>query len=240
MDKKAIQTIRMMGYFIDATVRIIEEEGIENVTIRKVSDLAGYNSATIYNYFGDLSHLIFFASLKVLRKYTRALPAYMEKGNNPLEKYLLLWECFCQYSFSEPQIYYAIFSSDVGGDPKELMDEYYDLFPDDLDHLPPDLKPMFLESNITNRDRIAMKKCVEAGYIKEANAEHIHEMIKLMWQGMLTLVLNHRYDYTADEATKITMNYIKELVENANKFSFHVKLDSQEGLFSFQKPPQTD
>lgn len=220
LDKKAIQTIRMMGYFIDATVRIIEEEGIDNVTIRKVSDLAGYNSATIYNYFNELSHLIFFASLKIMKKYTKALPAYMAKGVNSLEKYLLLWECFCEYSFDEPQIYHAIFSSDLGGDPKELIDEYYDLFPDDLDNLSVDLKPMFLESNLTNRDRIAMEKCVNEGYIKKENAEGVNEMTKLVWQGMLTLVLNQRYNYSGKEATNITMKYIKEIVRNANQFSF--------------------
>lgn len=224
MDNKAIQNLRMMGYFIEATVQIIDEEGIENVTIRKVSDLAGYNSATLYNYFSELSHLVFYASLRILKKYTDALPAYMAKGDNPLEKYLLLWECFCQYSFNEPQIYHAIFSSDVGGGSKELMDEYYDQFPDDLDNLPPDLKPIFLEFNLTNRDRIAMEKCVQAGYIKEANAEHVHEMTRLIWQGMLTLVLNRRYDYSATEATEITMKYIKEIVENANTFTFDYKL----------------
>lgn len=41
----------MWKYFVDATAEIIEEEGVENVTIRKVADRAGYNSATIYNYF---------------------------------------------------------------------------------------------------------------------------------------------------------------------------------------------
>ncbi|SDI60403.1 TetR/AcrR family transcriptional regulator [Natribacillus halophilus] len=228
MDKKAIQTIRMMRYFIDATVQIIEEEGFENVTIRKVSDLAGYNSATIYNYFSELSHLIFYASLQFLRKYAAALPAYMAKGNNPLEKFLLMWECFCQYSFAEPHIYHAIFSSDVGGGSKELMDEYYDQFPDDLDDLPSDLRPMLLEFNMTNRERIAMAACVQAGYIKEEHAEHIQEMIKLIWQGMLTLVLNRRYDYSAEEATEMTMKYIREIVENANTFSFGFALDQRE------------
>lgn len=216
-----------MGYFIEATVQIIEEEGIENVTIRKVSDLAGYNSATIYNYFGELSHLIFYASLRILKKYTDALPAYMAQGRNPLEKYLLLWECFCHYSFHEPQIYHAIFSSDVGGGSKELMDEYYDQFPDDLSNLPPDLKPMVLEFNLTNRDRIAIEQCVQNGYIKAESAEHVQEMTKLIWQGMLTLVLNRRYNYSADEATDKTMTYITEILENANTFSFKSHLNHQ-------------
>ena len=49
----------MWKYFVDATAEIIEEEGLENVTIRKVADKAGYNSATIYNYFSEISHLLF-------------------------------------------------------------------------------------------------------------------------------------------------------------------------------------
>lgn len=209
----------MMGFFINATAEIIEKEGIENVTIRKVSDLAGYNSATIYNYFEDLSVLIFFASMKLSKKYTDALPEYMARGKNPLEKYLLLWECFCHYSFEEPHIFHAIFSSNIGNR-KELMDEYYDLFPDDLDNLPKDLKPMFLERNLTNRDRIALQKCVEADYIRKENAEHINEMTKLIWLGMLNMILNNRYDYNTEEASKITMRYIEQIVKNANHYDF--------------------
>lgn len=59
MKNKEIQMGRMWKYFVDATAEIIEEEGLENVTIRKVADKAGYNSATIYNYFSEVSHLIF-------------------------------------------------------------------------------------------------------------------------------------------------------------------------------------
>lgn len=51
LDKKFKQRVRMIKYFIDATIEIIEKEGYEGVTIRKVADIAGYNSATIYNYF---------------------------------------------------------------------------------------------------------------------------------------------------------------------------------------------
>ncbi|WP_224773516.1 TetR/AcrR family transcriptional regulator [Metabacillus idriensis] len=220
MDKKAIHTIRMMGFFIDATAQIIEEEGIENVSIRRVSDLAGYNSSTIYNYFGDLTVLIFFASMKIFKKYTDALPEYMAKGKNPLEKYLLHWECFCDYSFKEPQIFHAIFSSDIGGNHEKLMNEYYDLFPNDLDTLPNDIKHLMLERNLTNRDRIALQKCVEAGYIKEENTEHITQMTKMIWMGMHNMVLNNRYAYSPEEASKITMKYVKEIIKLANVFDF--------------------
>lgn len=35
-----------MSYFINATIELMEKEGIENLTIRKVAEQAKYNSAT--------------------------------------------------------------------------------------------------------------------------------------------------------------------------------------------------
>lgn len=45
---------RVMAYFINATIELMEEIGIENLTIRKVAERAKYNSATLYNYFACL------------------------------------------------------------------------------------------------------------------------------------------------------------------------------------------
>ena len=46
-DKKYLQKKRIIKYFIDAVKQIQEEEGLQSVTIRKVADIAGYNSATL-------------------------------------------------------------------------------------------------------------------------------------------------------------------------------------------------
>ena len=52
--------------FINAAAEIMEEEGVESLTLRKVSGRAGYNSATLYNYFNDLEHLVACASVRWL------------------------------------------------------------------------------------------------------------------------------------------------------------------------------
>ncbi|GAB7388153.1 TetR/AcrR family transcriptional regulator [Bacillaceae bacterium] len=220
MDKKEIQTMRMMRYFIDATVQIIKEEGIENVTIRKIADLAGYNSATIYNYFQEVSHLIFFAAMTFLKRYTDALPAYIARGKTPLERFLLIWECFCKFSFEEPKIYQAIFASNLGDHPENLLKNYYTIFPTDIMNLPEELLPMVLESNLSERSKIALRKCVEEGYIKKENVDEIVELTNLIWHGMLSLLLNYRTHYTPEEAAKVTMKYIRQIVLNANHFEF--------------------
>ncbi|MBB5173734.1 TetR/AcrR family transcriptional regulator [Texcoconibacillus texcoconensis] len=221
MEKREIQIIRMRSYFIDATVQIIEEEGIEHVTIRRVADIAGYNSATIYNYFKEVSHLIFFAAMKYLKRYVEALPKFIEVGENAFERFLLVWECFCKYSFEEPKIYHAIFTSDLGGEtPKKLIDEYYDTFPTELVNLPLELKSMFLESSLSKRGIIALEECIVSGHIKEQHAEDINEFCILIWQGMHIMMLNNRRSYTVDEATNVTMKYIRDIVLNAQHFQF--------------------
>lgn len=220
LTKKEIQKNRIMGYFIEATVKIIREEGIDHVTIRKVADLAGYNSATLYNYFQDLSHLIFFAGMTFLKKFTDDLPHYIAKGTNPLETYLLIWECFCKYSFQDPQIYYAIFSANLGGQPDELLKNYYKTFPMDIIDIPEEYLPMVLEGNLSERGRLALQKCVKEGFMLEESSLEVNEMAILTWQGMLTLLLNNRRSYTNEEAAKKAMNYIRQIVLNAHHFSF--------------------
>ena len=58
LDNKELQRKRMITYFVEATCKIIDTDGVEAVTVRKVANLAGYNSATLYNYFDNLNHSI--------------------------------------------------------------------------------------------------------------------------------------------------------------------------------------
>ena len=56
--KVSKQKYRTMRYFIDATKEIAAVEGIDKLTIRNIADRAGYNSATIYNYFESKTELL--------------------------------------------------------------------------------------------------------------------------------------------------------------------------------------
>ncbi|MFC4802278.1 TetR/AcrR family transcriptional regulator [Neobacillus sp. GCM10023253] len=218
--KKKIQMSRMWQYFVEATAEIIEEEGINKITIRKVADKAGYNSATIYNYFSEISHLIFFAAMKFLKPYTDEVSTYMDKGNNPVEKYLLAWECFCKHSFQNPQIFHAVFIMDLGEQPENLLERYYQIYPEELISIPEELKPILFERNMSKRGRSYLELALKEGYIKEENIDAINEITILIWQGMFTNILNNRRQYTPEEAMQMTMNYITEIVRNQAVFNF--------------------
>lgn len=212
MANQALKEYRMRQYFIDAAREIIDTEGLKKITIRKIAEKAGFNSATIYNYFEDLSHLIFFAAMKYLKEYTDDLPNYMSRATNALDEYLQIWECFCYHSFKSPQIYFILFASNLGHLPENIVKNYYTSFPDEINHLPPELLPMLLESDLTRRTQISLKKCLDEGWIDPLDAEAVTERIVAIYLGMLTAYLNHRVRYTAEEAVTRTMEHIRTML----------------------------
>ena len=205
---------RVLKLFIDAATEIIGKEGIEGITIRKVAEITGYNSATIYSYFDNLRQLMFFAAAASLNDYVAEMPGYINGGRNELEKFLLMWECFCRHSFSKPRIYSAVFSDDIGSPPKRLVAHYYELFPEELEKAPQQLHPMLKETDLRRRNLIALSQCTGSGWFARDDVEDVEEAIRLVYQGMLTLVLNRRVDYSTEETVRRTMRHIRKIAHS--------------------------
>lgn len=214
MDNKIIKKRRMMSYFIEAAQEIIENDGIEHVTIRNVAKLAGYNSATLYNYFENLNHLIFFASMKYVKDYLVELPYYIKDCDNSLDKFIKIWECFCYRSFSTPKIYNAIFFGDFTASSDNSIKEYYSIFPEEMDKLPKSLKEMITTGNLYDRDKVILKDCVEEGYILDEDFEEINEMILLIYEGMISRLLSKKSEYSSVEAAKHTIKFIEQTLKS--------------------------
>ncbi len=227
-DQKDIKKIRTIKVFIDAASQIIEEEDIESVTIRKVAKIAGYNSATIYNYFDNCNQLIFFAATKFLKDYVQEMPDYIARGENELEKLILMWECFCLHSFRKPKIFYAIFADDIGGRPGTLLKNYYQLYPEDLGSPPEELIPMLVETRLSRRTSISMEPVLEAGFFSQETASEIDEEIRLVYHGMLSLIINKRIKCEPEEATERTMKHIRKIFYNAVESDNRDQRDIQE------------
>ena len=199
-----------MNYFIEAASQIIEEEGLEAVTIRKVADIAGYNSATLYNYFENLDHLIFFSQLKHLKIYVVHLSDYVRDAKNALEKYFLIWEFFCYHSYQEPLVFHTLFFEKFKQPLRHMMEEYYTLFPEESEGISEDIEPMVMNQDLYKRNMSLLVNCMNEGLLREDHLEGLNEMSLLVYQGMLQRMLAKQSDYTPKEATQRTMKYIKE------------------------------
>ncbi len=213
MDKKEIQRNRIMSYFIDAAAKIIEEEGVDNITIRKVADIAGYNSATLYNYFENIDHLIFFAAMKYMKDYVQNVPKYIKGCKDAVCKYLKVWECFCYYSFTKPEVYFIIFFSKPEESFEHRVEEYYKIYPEDLGEQPKELLPMLLNDNIYERGIGLLESCISEWNIDKDTVFEINEMSHLIYRGMLAKIMNEEIDYTVDEAVIVTIRYIKRIID---------------------------
>ncbi|MBQ6410442.1 MAG: helix-turn-helix transcriptional regulator, partial [Atopobiaceae bacterium] len=58
-----------MATFVKATKEILATEGMDAVSIRRVSSAAGYSSATLYLYFEDMNELIMMSLISNLSTY---------------------------------------------------------------------------------------------------------------------------------------------------------------------------
>lgn len=210
-NNKEIQKKRILMYFIEATSKIIKDDGIENVTIRNVSDLAGYNSATLYNYFEDLEHLIFFTSIKYLEEYNLELSKTINKSDNAYDIFIKTWECFCKFSFKNPKIFYNIFFSKHKDKLSETISEYYNIFPEELGENNGIVLEMLKYKNILDRNKIIMYPLVNDGFIKLENFDIINQTIIYSYQAILhgSVVDN---DKSIEQLTAETIKIIKYLI----------------------------
>lgn len=210
INSKMKKKLRVVEAFIHATHEIIEDEGLEAVTLRKVADLAGYNSATVYNYFNSLEHLIFFACMQYIDDYLIDLSYYLKDSANSLETYFRTWECFCYKSFNLPNVYKAVFFYEHNESSNNEFQEYYALFPSELSKYSSNIKSMLLSGDIHMRDKILLKPCIDEGFIKKEDFEEISDLMILIYEGMLNNVLASKNFLQPVVITKKTLKYMKK------------------------------
>ena len=162
---------KVMTSFIEATEDLMKEDDIDEISIRKIAKRAGYNSATLYYYFEDLEHLILFASIRYLREYTSALAKNIKKDMTTMEKYRTVYETFNHYAFRSPVIFHNMFFGKYSPMLLEVIKEYYDIFPDDLEGHDELLRGLLTQGNMYSRDKQMVDQLVSEGTIEDKKSD---------------------------------------------------------------------
>lgn len=203
----------MLRYFASSAIEILDTEGLEALTIRKIADKAGYNSATLYHYFTNLNHLVFFASIHYLKDYALDLSIYLPGIKDSIKAYLKVWECFCRRSFEQPAIYEMLFFQDFNGiDLNDAIKNYYEVFPNEITKDIQEYSPMLTESNIYRREFIALSKVLKSKNIKlsKKDLQSITEMNVLIYRGMLSeSKAQIHLKISIDDAVNHTVEYMQ-------------------------------
>ena len=176
---------RVMISFIQAAKELIRAQGVENLTVRKVAAKAGYNVATLYNYFEDMEELIVYASMGYLRRYYAELEARLLPSMNALERYRKIYEVFSRHCFAEPEVFYNLFHGKHKKRVEKVIASYYRLFPEELGHHNREVEQMLTNGEMRKRDLAIMPTLVEQGFVKEENVAQTVNLLVRMFQSFL-------------------------------------------------------
>ena len=193
---------RITIYFIEATEKLLRRDGIENLTIRGIATEAGYNSATIYNYFNDLDQLIMFGSLCYLRDYVAELEAKLKPDMRAIEQYRTVYHCFNKHALDDPEIYHHIFFGKYRDQLSSVLDLYYHvLFPNELDHLSKEMQNMLVQGSMTERDKAMIERMVEEKDLRADKAQITSDLVVALHQNFLyeASLKRQGYDRAAHE-----------------------------------------
>jgi len=213
-DKLTLKQKRTMTYFIEATEKLIIEDGIDGLSIRKIATEAGYNSATIYNYFESLEILVLFASVRYLRDYVSDLKSNIKQDMTSLDIYRTIYKIFNKHSFSSPEIFYNIFFGKNSNKLTDIIRQYYEIFPDEIEGQAPSIKMMLTQGDIYKRDKPIMEMLVNEGIINKDKTDIIVELIVRTQESYLLDAFNCKNESEIKLLSEKFMDLFNYLIES--------------------------
>ena len=183
---RAEQRNQIFACFINAASELMENEGMESLTLRRVAKRAGYNSATLYNYFKDLDHLTVYASMKYFEDYNRNLARYLADEQDAFQRFLFMWRFFCASAFRHPHAYYNLFYGKYSGELTEIIHAYYEVFPEELGELDDSVLEMLTCGSLVERNWQMLQPVLEGASLSLEERESMTEIILYCFKELLT------------------------------------------------------
>lgn len=211
--KISIREKRVMDVFITSAKELIDEYGLDNITIRKIADVSGYNSATMYNYFQNLDELLIYASIDYLKEYIIELKEQTKNIKDPIKRYIKVYEVFNKYSFSKPDVYFNIFYGVYSKNLHSILLTYYEIYPESLDGFDDiDVLNMIKNGSILNRDYEVTKVfCEKYNLSKEKLNFIIHTVVRIHSSYLYDIVVDKNINLV--EHSEKFLSFLKTLLE---------------------------
>ena len=100
-----IKSERIKRYFAEIAKKIILEEGIEQVSIRKIAKLAGYSYATIYNHFNAMDELLWYTRSIMIEDLGAHILLLNNEKIHTVQGLKNLFRSYMDYFITNPNIF---------------------------------------------------------------------------------------------------------------------------------------
>lgn len=115
--------------YIEAAAQIIQEQGIEAVSARKVAAATQTVGSALYKHFKNVEELIVYASLRYQEDSYEALNLIADQPGTALDMYLKTERFFAQFAFSNPTLFNNLMFGTYSSHIAEISRDYYEMFP---------------------------------------------------------------------------------------------------------------
>ena len=176
---------RMTRYFIDAVITLSDDIPVDAITLRQVAAAAGYNSATLYNYFQNMNQLIAFTLIDRMSRIWIDASKLQGQLDGSLNHYLGQWLAQCRESFQHPQLFLYFF---------QRIPDYFAVFPEIREQLSPGLLAQTEETDFARKNQNILLPCVTEGYFLSVDVENLIAAADILFGGILLQILRHRTD----------------------------------------------
>ena len=173
--------------YIEITSEILQQEGIESVTIRKVAERAGCTSAVLYKHFENKEHLIMLASVRFLEPYIiEFIKLSSREDLSSIQIDLLLWKCFIDEAFRNKPYYELMFFSDHRDMLEDCVYEYYQMFPEVQRRFDGFSVSIIFSNNLQERELLRLRRAAHAGVLSLEDAALLSRLTVAVFNGIFT------------------------------------------------------
>ncbi len=202
------------AYFISQAVKILKKEGLKGFSARKVAKATGYNVASIYTYFENLTHLENLASIYFISDYVKELTKTSKDIDNSLVMYINTWILFSKHSMLLPEYFYNVFFAPFSQTEElNIFKEYYELFEDERPR-GKIIQRMMESQKTVDRESYLMSFCKKDKIIKEPYAKYIAEVHVSYFKCILT-------DMVKDDFLEPSVSLFQEHILNFIYILYH-------------------
>ncbi|MGM0380244.1 MAG: TetR/AcrR family transcriptional regulator [Bacillota bacterium] len=180
---------RIFRCFIESTKEIIEKEGIDKVSARKIGKISGYSYATIYNYFKDLKELLSYCAFDYLKECFKLVKNTDTKNLSWFEEINKYNETYFRYFAKRPVIFRLVFLENLKKYPIDIMNE------NNLE-----MESVFLKH---------LKEGKKRKIIKNKDVKMLHDLIASSIHGKLLFLITKRKNESIDQS----INQLKDEID---------------------------
>ncbi|MDY2812450.1 MAG: TetR/AcrR family transcriptional regulator [Dorea sp.] len=199
--------------YIQRVHGIIERDGCNDISIRKIAEELGCSSAALYRYFENKSELLYYVNLQTLESYIIRLNQEEKHWNNPWEVYVGVWDCYCKEAFSHPKEYNRLFFEHTNETLNYAIREYYEMFPENIKEMNLKFQEMLNTPDFLGRDYKMCLRCVEAGVLSEENAKQLNRSVCMLFKGYFKTVYDEKIEkHKIDAMTRDVIGDIDMIV----------------------------